>query len=62
GELARRLRAAGGVDTRRTVVTSPISGFVTYRFGDACRIVVAHERRHLEQARRVTREPGFPAA
>jgi len=62
GELGRRLRAAEGVDTRRTVVTSPISGFVTYRFADACRIVVAHERRHLEQARRVTLEQGFPAA
>jgi hypothetical protein len=62
GELLRRLRAAEGADARRTVVTSPISGFVTYSFGDACRIVVAHERRHLEQARRVTREQGFPAA
>jgi len=62
GELARRLRAAEGVDARRTVVTSPISGFVTYRFDDACRIVVAHERRHFEQARRVTRAEGFPRA
>ena len=62
GELARRLRAAEAFDTRRTVVTSPISGFVTYRFGDACRIVVAHERRHLEQARRVTQSEGFPGA
>ncbi len=62
GELARRLRAAEGVDARRTVVTSPISALVTYRFGDACRIVVAHERRHFEQARRVTQAEGFPAA
>ena len=62
GELARRLRAAEGADARRTVVTSPISALVTYSFGDACRIVVAHERRHLEQARRVTQTAGFPAA
>ena len=62
GELGREMRAAGGVDLRRTVITSPISGFVTYSLGDACRIVVAHERRHFEQARRVTQAPGFPAS
>jgi hypothetical protein len=62
GELARRLSAARGADAQRTVVTSPISALVTYSFADACRIVVEHERRHFEQARRVTREPGFPRA
>lgn len=62
GELERRLRAAESADPGRTVVTSPISALVTYSFGDACRIVVAHERRHLEQARRVTRTAGFPSA
>ena len=62
GELSRRVGAAGGADLRRTVVTSPISGFVTYRLGDAFRIVVAHERRHFEQARRVTQAAGFPAS
>ncbi|HEV2859478.1 MAG TPA: DinB family protein [Pyrinomonadaceae bacterium] len=62
GELGRQMRAAGGVDLRRTVITSPISGFVTYSLGDACRIVVAHERRHFEQARRVTQAAGFPSS
>lgn len=62
GELGRQMRAAGGLDLRRTVITSPISGFVTYSLGDACRIVVAHERRHFEQARRVTQVPGFPSS
>jgi hypothetical protein len=27
---------------------------------DGCRLIVTHERRHFEQARRVTREPRFP--
>jgi len=27
---------------------------------DACRILIAHDRRHFEQARRVTQSPGFP--
>lgn len=61
-ELARLVRAAAGADLKRTVVTSPVSGFVTYSLLDAYRIVVAHERRHLRQARRVTETPGFPAS
>ncbi|HEV3469360.1 MAG TPA: DinB family protein [Pyrinomonadaceae bacterium] len=61
-ELARLVRAAAGADLERTVVTSPVSGFVTYSLLDAYRIVVAHERRHLRQARRVTETPGFPAS
>ena len=63
GELAELMRAAAaGTDLRRTVVTSPIAGFVTYSMLDACRIVAAHNRRHVLQARRVTEAPGFPAA
>ena len=62
GELARRVRAVAGADLRGTVVTSPISAFVTYSALDALRIVVAHERRHFEQARRVTQTAGFPAS
>lgn len=60
-ELAGLMRAAAaGADLRRTVVTSPIAGFVTYSMLDACRIVVAHNRRHFAQAQRVTETQGFP--
>jgi hypothetical protein len=59
-ELADKLRATEGADLRKTVVTSPISAFVTYSMLDACRIVVAHERRHFAQAQRVTESEGFP--
>jgi hypothetical protein len=45
---------------RRTVVTSPVTAVATYSLLDAYRIVVAHERKHFEQARRVTCVPGFP--
>jgi len=63
GELGKLMRAAaGGTDLRRTAVTSPIAGFVTYSMLDACRIVAAHNRRHVAQARRVTEAEGFPAA
>jgi hypothetical protein len=63
GELAELMRAAAaGTDLRRAVVTSPVAGFVTYSMLDACRIVAAHNRRHVAQARRVTEAEGFPAA
>lgn len=61
-ELGELMGAAPLAGLSRTVVTSPISGFITYSLHDACRIVVAHERRHLRQARRVTETPGFPAS
>jgi hypothetical protein len=52
-----------GVNEReaaRVIMTSPFSRFVAYSVLDGCRLVVAHDRRHFEQARRVTQLPGFP--
>jgi hypothetical protein len=59
-ELSARMRAAEAADLKRSIVTSPIAGFVTYSMFDACRIVVAHNRRHFAQAQRVTETEGFP--
>jgi len=61
-ELARRMRATAGVDLRRTMVTSPVAAVATYSLLDAYRIVVAHERKHFEQARRVLEDERFPRA
>lgn len=61
-ELAERMRATAGRDLRRTMVTSPVTRVATYSLLDAYRIVVAHERKHFEQARRVTEAEGFPRA
>ena len=44
----------------RAIMTSPFLRVVTYSVLDGLRLVVAHDRRHLEQARRVMRSPGFP--
>ena len=59
-ELAKLMRATSKADLRRTMVTSPVTSVATYSLLDAYRIVVAHERKHFEQARRVTNVPGFP--
>jgi DinB family protein len=59
-ELSTRMRATAGADLRGLKVTSPVSPVATYSLFDAYRIVVAHEHKHFEQARRVTKAEGFP--
>jgi hypothetical protein len=44
----------------RTIMASPFIRFITYSVLDGWRLVFAHNRRHFEQARAVTRSPGFP--
>ena len=44
----------------RAIMASPFMQVVTYSVLDGWRLVVAHDRRHFEQARRVTLSPGFP--
>lgn len=61
-ELSTKMRATAAADLRGLKVTSPVSPVATYSLLDAYRIVVAHERKHFEQARRVTQSGGFPAA
>ena len=61
-ELAGRMRETANVDLARMIVTSPVSPVATYSLLDAYRIVVAHERKHFEQARRVTETEGFPVS
>lgn len=59
-ELADRLRAADGLDLGGIRMASPFARFVRFDLGSAFRIVAAHERRHLWQARRVRESEGFP--
>ena len=58
--LMARLDAAGARDLAGVVMTSPFASVVTYSVLDGWRLIAAHERRHVQQARRVTETPGFP--
>jgi len=60
-EAAARVRSLDGRDVARTIMVSPFVSFITYSVLDGCRLIVTHERRHFEQARRVTLEHGFPS-
>jgi hypothetical protein len=55
-----RLRQANGLDLARARVASPLTRWLRMSLGSSFALMVAHERRHLAQARRVTRAPGFP--
>src|SRR5918999_2023602 len=48
-----RLRQANGLDLARARVTSPVTRLIRMPLGSAFALTVAHERRHLQQARRV---------
>jgi hypothetical protein len=46
----------------RTIMESPFQRAIIYSVSDACRLVLAHDHRHLEQACRVKDAPDFPRA
>lgn len=55
-----RLRQANGLDLARARVTSPVARWIRMPLGSGFAMMVAHERRHLAQARRVLSAVGFP--
>jgi uncharacterized damage-inducible protein DinB len=55
-----RLRQASGLDLARARVTSPVARWIRMPLGSAFAMAIAHEQRHLVQARRVLETPGFP--
>lgn len=59
GEVIRTMEAAKDLDAAQIILTSPVSSVITYSLLDTYRILVAHEQRHLLQARRVTEMAGF---
>ena len=47
-------------DDARRIMVSPFVSRVTYSVLDGYRLIAAHQRRHFEQAQRVTEDPDFP--
>jgi hypothetical protein len=48
------------VDPSKTIITSPLMGFVTYSLEDTFTILVIHCQRHFLQAKNVMHVTGFP--
>jgi DinB superfamily len=59
-ETLAKMRSLEGRGPAGIIITSPFVGVVVYSLLDAFRIVVAHERRHFAQARRVMETDQFP--
>jgi hypothetical protein len=59
-EAVVRIQALDEADAARAIMTSPFIKVITYSVLDGWRLLFAHDRRHFEQARRVTSMPGFP--
>ena len=59
-EVIENMKMTQNLNLRKIIITSPVASFATYSLLDAFRIVVAHEQRHLEQAKRVMKAEGFP--
>ena len=62
GDAVARVAALDESRAARTVTTSPFARIVTYSVLDGWRLMLAHDRRHVEQARRVAQSPEFPKA
>ncbi|MEP6787707.1 MAG: DinB family protein [Acidobacteriota bacterium] len=57
-EYLRRLPA--DMDPAKQIITSPLSGVITYSLDDTFTILDVHCQRHFGQAKRVTETDGFP--
>lgn len=58
-EAVARVRALDEREAARTIMTSPFLRVIVYSVLDGWRLIAAHDRRHLEQARRILRRPDF---
>ena len=58
--IVEKMQATEHLDLEKIVITSPALAAITYSLMDAYRIIVVHEQRHFQQAKRVTEETGFP--
>ncbi len=59
--LAARVRQSDGLDLARIRIRSPVNRLIRMPLGAYFRFILAHDRRHLWQARQVRDAPGFPA-
>ena len=58
--MVEKMKATAHLALEKIVITSPVAAAVTYSLMDAYRIIVVHEHRHFQQAKRVTEESDFP--
>jgi hypothetical protein len=60
-QIGEQIRNADGIDLARARHKSPVLPILTWRLGTMIALTLAHERRHIWQARQVRTHPNFPA-
>lgn len=60
--IAELVHEAEGIDLNRARLSSPVSRFIRLNVGDAFRVFVVHDWRHLGQVRRVMAREDFPVS
>jgi hypothetical protein len=58
-EMAQRVRRSDGLDLARLRTISPVNRLIRLPLGAYFAFILAHDRRHLWQAREVRNTPGF---
>jgi DinB superfamily len=58
--LIGKIKQTENLDTKKIIITSPFMKAITYSLFDAYRIIMTHEKRHFQQAERVTQNESFP--
>ena len=61
GKIVEKMKATEHLDLERTIISSPVASPITYSLMDAYKVIVVHEQRHFQQAKRVMDESAFPA-
>ena len=59
-QISELMKSTHDLNLREVIITSPVLSIVTYSLFDAYRIIVAHDQRHVGQAKRVMAREGFP--
>jgi len=59
-QIVDKMKSTEHLNLEMIIISSPVTAVVTYSMMDAYRIIVVHEQRHFQQAKRVMEEPGFP--
>jgi hypothetical protein len=59
-ELLGCIKESNGINLKRAKVTSPVTRLLRLSLGQEFALLIAHEQRHLWQARQVRANPQFP--
>jgi hypothetical protein len=58
--FSQLIRQADGADLNGNTFSSPATRLLRFTLGEGLTMLVAHQQRHLQQARRLTERPDFP--